>query len=400
MSAIDLALPESRLSAPSTPKGLWPTLAALAFGAFVIGTSEFLIMGILPDVANDLSISVGLAGQLVTAFALGIALGAPILTALTARLDRRVVVVGALAILAITNLAVAMLENYPALLAARFVGGMMAGLYYGVGIGSAAQLAPDHMKARAIATVFGGITLATVLGSPMGIYAGHLMGWQTPFYVLAALTAAAALTVRALMPATPSQIPASLKAMLSIFTIPAVVLVLVGTALVNTGWFAAYTYIAPYLTDVTGLQAALIPLVLVGYGVLSAIGNALGGKLADGSLKGTLFGSILVMVAALIGLRLFGSAALIVMPLLAIWALAAWSFVTSVQTRIVEAAGPSADLASALNISAFNTGIALGAAAGGLVVESAGTVEAMSLGAAAAAIALIPLLLSYRFGKR
>lgn len=396
MSATDTALPFDGADPDAARGRLWATLIILAFGAFVVGTSEFLIMGILPDVAAALGVSTGGAGQLVTAFALGIAFGAPTLAAATARYDRKHVLMGALGVFVLSNLAVAMLQSYEALLAARFVSGGMAGLFYGVGIAAGAQLAPEHMKARAIATVFGGITLATVLGSPIGIWIGQFMGWQVPFFGIAALTLAAIAAMQAVMPATPSAQSGGLSVLGAIFRMRAVMLVLLGTVLVNTGWFAAYTYIAPFLTDVTGLAAALVPAVLIGYGVLSWLGSQLGGRLGDANLRATLFGSIGVMAAAMLGLWMMGGSLVGTLALMAIWALAAWSFVTAVQTRIVEAAGAAGSMASALNISAFNVGIALGAALGGAAVDATGVAVAMPLGAGLALLAAVPLTLSYR----
>lgn len=396
MSALDTTLPHDGARPDPALRRLWATLLVLAFGAFVIGTSEFLIMGILPDVAGSLGVTTGAAGQLVTAFALGIALGAPTLAALTARFDRKPVLMGALGVFALGNLAVAVLQSHEALLVARFASGAMAGLFYGVGIAAGAQLAPEHMKARAIATVFGGITLATVLGSPLGIWIGQFTDWQTPFAGIIGLALAAVAAMRLVMPATPSMQSGGLRALGAIFRLRAVMLVLLGTVLVNTGWFAAYTYVAPFLTDVTGLAFAAVPAVLVGYGVLSWMGSQLGGRLADRGLGRTLFGSIAVITGAMLGLWLLGGWLPAVLALLAVWALSAWSFVTAVQTRIVEAAGPAGAMASALNISAFNVGIALGAASGGAVVDALGVALALPFGALLAAIAAVPLAWSYR----
>jgi DHA1 family inner membrane transport protein len=396
MSATDTSMPHAAVPQDHTANRIWPTLLILAFGAFVIGTSEFLIMGILPDVAASLGVTVGAAGQLVTAFALGIALGAPTLAAATARFDRKHVLLAGLGVFSLGNLAVGLLHSYEALLVARFVSGAMAGLFYGVGIAAGAQIAPENMKARAIATVFGGITLATVLGSPAGIWIGQFMGWQSPFFLLTGLTILAIAAMQIVMPNTPSQHSGGLTVLGHVFKLRAVMLVLLGTVLVNTGWFAAYTYIAPFLTNVTGAAVALIPAILVGYGVLSWIGNMLGGKLADLSLRPTLFGSILIMAASMVSLKVLGASLAATMVLLAIWALSGWSFVTAVQTRIVEAAGSAGSMASALNISAFNVGIALGAASGGAVVESLGLAPVMLVGAAAALSALVPLGASYR----
>lgn len=396
MSAVDTSLPHDAVSSDQISNRFWPTLLILAFGAFVIGTSEFLIMGILPDVAASLGVSVGAAGQLVTAFALGIALGAPTLAAATARYDRKNVLLGGLGVFVLGNFAVAILQSYEALLVARFLSGAMAGLFYGVGIATGAQLAPDHMKARAIATVFGGITLATVLGSPAGIWIGQFMGWQAPFFLIVGLTLAAMAAMKLVMPSTPSEQSGGLRVLGQVFSMRAVVLVLLGTILVNSGWFAAYTYIAPFLTDITSVSLTLVPAILVGYGILSWIGNMLGGKLADTSLRSTLFGSIAVMVASMIGLWMFGGSFIATIALLAIWALSGWSFVTAVQTRIVEAAGPNGSMASALNISAFNVGIAAGAASGGVAVETLGLAHILAFGAAIALAAVVPIALSYR----
>ncbi len=181
------------------------------------------------------------------------------------------------------------------------------------------------------------------------------------------------------MPNTPSEQSGGLRVLGQIFSMRAVMLVHLGTVLVNTGWFAAYTYIAPFLTDVTGASLALVPAILVGYGVLSWMGNMLGGKLADISLRPKLFASIAVMAAPMIALWLMRSSFVATMVLLAMWALSGWSFVTTVQTRIVEAAGPNGSIASALNISAFNVGIALGAASSRVAVDTFGLTHIMAL---------------------
>jgi MFS transporter, DHA1 family, inner membrane transport protein len=398
MSAIDLALPQRKeRTLPSA--SLWATLAALSFGAFIVGTSEFLLMGILPDVASNLDTSVGLAGQLVTAFALGIAIGAPILAAFTARLDRRNVAIGAMALFLLTNLVVATTSDFTLLMITRFAGGALGGLFYGVAFGAAARLAPPLIQGRAIATVLLGVTLATVLGLPVGIWLGHLLGWQLPFALIAVLAAIAMAFVRLTMPALPGGEAGGLAQLLSVLRIPAVMLTFLGIILLNAGWFAAYTYITPFLSDVTGLTAAAISVILIGYGIMSAIGNVLGGRYADRSLKATIFGSVVLMAVALMGLRLGGELVWVVLPLTALWAISAWSFVAAAQTRSVQAAGPAGDLAVSLSVSAFNVGNALGAATGGWIVETTGIVEAMTTGSALALLALVPLLLSFRSAR-
>jgi DHA1 family inner membrane transport protein len=270
MSALDTTLPHEGARPDPALRRLWATLLVLSLGAFVIGPSEVLIMGILPDVAGSLRVTTGAAGQLVTAFALGIALGAPKLAALTTRFDRKPVLMAALGVFALGNLAVAEVQSYEALLVARFASGAMAGLFYGVGIAAGAQLAPEHMKARAIATVFGGITLATVLGSPLGIWIGQFTDWQTPFAGIVGLAPAAVAAMRLVMPATPSMQSGGLRTLGAIFRLRAILL---GKVLVNTGWFAAYTCLAPFLTDITRLALAIVPAVQVGYGVLPWMGT-------------------------------------------------------------------------------------------------------------------------------
>jgi MFS transporter, DHA1 family, inner membrane transport protein len=334
-------------------------LLTLAAGAFAVGTSEFLMMGTLPAVATDLGVSVSAAGQLVSAFALGIAIGGPALAGMTARFERRRVLVGALLAFLVTNLIVALAPIYSLAVVMRFLGGALGGLFYGVAFATAATQAGVGKQGSAIATVLGGVTMATVLGSPLGAWIGQELGWRIPYGLIAVMTLGIAFAVSRLLPVVPGNASLSsglrgavegLKTLLSVFSNRPLAIMYLAIALINTGWFALYTYIAPYWTGVSSVAAGLVPAALLAYGVFSAIGGLWGGKLANRSALGTLKLSVIVQ-AALLGALMFTSGAPITALTLAMmWGLAAWVFVSAAQVRVVELAGPQADVASSVAV--------------------------------------------------
>ncbi len=352
-------------------------LLTLAAGAFAIGTSEFLMMGTLPAVANDLGVSVSAAGQLVSAFALGIALGGPILAGMTARFERKTVLIAALLAFLLTNLVVALSPLYSLAVIMRFAGGALGGLFYGVAFASAATYSQAGKQGSAIATVLSGVTMATVLGSPLGAWIGHQMGWRAPYALIALITVGIALAIAKLLPRMPGNANLStglngaidgIKSLLSVFANKPLALMYLAIALVNTGWFALYTYISPYWTNISGVQAALIPAALLAYGVFSAIGGVWGGSLANGGALRIVKVSIAAQALLLAALALTGGTPMLALALSMVWGLAAWIFVSAAQVRVVELAGERADVASSVAVSAFNVGNAAGALAGGVVV--------------------------------
>lgn len=358
-----------------------PQLLTLAAGAFAVGTSEFLMMGTLPDVASGLGVTVAAAGQLVAVFALGIALGGPLLVGLTTRLDRRIVLLTAMLAFLLTNLVVAAIPHYGLALAMRFVGGALCGLFYGVAFASAARMSGPGKQAGAIAIVLSGVTLATVLGSPLGAWAGLQWGWRWPYAVIALSAVGVAIAVWRLLPAMAGDdaiapgwrgAQEGLGKMLSVFSVRPLALAYLAIALVNTGWFTLYTYVAPYWTTIGGVALTWIPGALLAYGIVSAIGGAWGGALSNRGARRVLAMSIVVQGLAFVLLLASGGAPIAMLAASMLWGLAAWVFVSAAQARVVELAGDKADVASSVAVSAFNVGNAAGAAMGGLAVGALG----------------------------
>jgi MFS transporter, DHA1 family, inner membrane transport protein len=394
----------------AAPAGLGlAKLLTLAAGAFAIGTSEFLMMGTLPAVASDLGVSVSAAGQLVSAFAIGIALGGPVLAGMTARFDRRHVLVGALLAFLATNAVVAVAPFYALAVVMRFLGGALGGLFYGVAFATAATTAAPGKQGGAIATVLGGVTMATVLGTPLGSWIGQHLGWRVPYGLIAVMAIGIAFAVHRMLPRMAGSVTVAsgvrgavegLRSLLSVFGNRPLALMYAAIALVNTGWFALYTYIAPYWTEVSGVQAATVPAALLAYGVFSAIGGALGGKLANiGALK-TVVASVIAQGLLMLALLFVEGAPIVSLVIAMLWGLAAWVFVSAVQLRVVELAGPAADVASSVAVSAFNVGNALGALAGGVVVANVGLTMGPVAGAAFVILGLLLVIGSTIVARR
>lgn len=383
----DVALPPPAVG-PDQGLG-WRKLLILAAGTFAVGTSEFLMMGTLPDVAADLGVSVAAAGQLVSAFAIGIAVGGPLLAGAVSRYDRRKVLVGALLAFMAANAVGVMAPLYSLAVVMRFVAGAFGGLFYGVAFSTAATTAAPNRQGAAMAIVMGGVTMATVLGTPLGAWIGQHVGWRTPYGIISAVTLGVATAVHMLLPRIPGQANLGsgvkgaidgIRSLFSVFDNRPLTLLYLAIVLVNTGWFALYTYVAPFWTEISGVSAATVPTALLAYGVFSAIGGAAGGKLANSHATTTMLGSI-VAQAILLGAMMFSTIAMLSLVIAMLWGFAAWVFVTAVQVRVVELAGAQSDVASSVAVSAFNVGNAAGALAGGAVIAHFGLVAAPAAGA-------------------
>ncbi|MFD2263391.1 MFS transporter [Lacibacterium aquatile] len=350
-------------------------LFALTIAAYAIGTTEFVIVGLLPMVAGDLQISLPLAGLIVSVYALGVTFGAPILTALTGRIERKPLLLGLMALFILGNTAAALAPTYELLLAARVVSAFAHGVFFSVGATIAAGLVAEDRRASAIAMMFMGLTVAIVTGVPLGTWIGQMLGWRATFWAVAGLGVIAFAGIAALLPATIAKAPpARLIDQVRVLGSGRLLLVFAMTALGYGGTFVTFTFLAAMLQEVTGFAASTVSLVLALYGLAIAFGNIAGGKIADRD-----------PVKALV--RLFAAQALVLviftftapMPILALITLAALGFlsfanVPGLQLYVVQMAKlhrPGAvDVASALNIAAFNLGIAAGAWIGGLVVAS------------------------------
>lgn len=365
------------------PLALW----ALTLSAFAIGTTEFVIVGLIPTIAASLGVSVPSAGLLVSLYALGVAVGAPVLTALTGRVPRKHLLLGLMALFTIGNLVAWMAPGYAALMAARVLTGLAHGVFFSIGSTIATSLVPKEKAASAIALMFTGLTVALVTGVPLGTFIGQTFGWQTTFLAVSLLGVIAFVGSWILVPNNiASSKPTSLLTQLAVLKKPRLLLVYAMTALGYGGSFIAFTYLAPILQEVSGFSAASVSLVMLVYGVSVAFGNIWGGKLAD--KKGPI--RALKIVFALLALVLFvltftASNTWLALATVLVWGAVAFGNVPGLQVYVVQRAerdAPQAvDVASGLNIAAFNVGIAGGAWGGGLIVAHIGLMATPWIGA-------------------
>ncbi|WP_246065711.1 MFS transporter [Geodermatophilus aquaeductus] len=376
-------------------------LVALALGGFAIGTTEFVTMGLLPDIAGGVGVDIPTAGHVISAYALGVVVGAPVIAALGARLPRRALLVGLMAAFLAGNALSALAPGNTTLLLARFVSGLPHGAYFGVASLVAASLVPDSLRGRAVSTVMLGLAVANVAGVPAATWLGQTLGWRSAYWavvVLAALTVGAVLAV---VPSSRGDRDATVRAELGALRRPQVLLTLVVATVGFGGMFAVYSYVAPLTTEVTGLSRGAVPWVLLAFGVGGVAGTALGGRLADVALFRSLAGA-LVAVAVL--LALMGPAAATGPTLLAgifLLALSASTLVVCLQLRLMEVAGEAQMLGAALNHSALNAANALGAWLGGVVIAAGLGYTAPSLvGVGLAVLGLLALLASGLLRRR
>ena len=364
-------------------------LYALTAGAFGIGVTEFVIMGLLLEVSRELNVTIAAAGLLISGYALGVTIGAPILTALTARWPRKHVLVGLMVIFVIGNAACALAPTYGWLMAARVLTALTHGTFFGVGAVVATGLVAEDKRASAIAVMFTGLTVATVLGVPFGTWLGQHYGWRSTFWAVTLVGLVAVVVLAALVPQDRTQPEASdWRADLRAIARRPVLLGLLTTVLGYAGVFAVFTYIAPLLTGISGFDdSAVSPILLVFGGGLVA-GNLLGGKLADRNLIRAILGT-LAALALVLGLMTFALdsriAAVLFTGLLGV---AAFATVAPLQMWVLsKAEGAGQSLASSFNIGAFNLGNAIGAWAGGVVIDHGPGLALVPLTAA-----LFPLL--------
>ncbi|QNH13763.1 MFS transporter [Xanthomonas sp. SI] len=393
-------------SLPAPPPGAAPprlplALFALTAGAFGIGTTEFVIMGLLLQVAADLQVSVPAAGLLISGYALGVFVGAPLLTVASRRWPRKRVLVALMLVFTAGNLACALAPDYATLMAARVVTSLAHGTFFGVGAVVATGLVAPQRKASAIATMFTGLTVATLLGVPAGAWLGLQYGWRATFWAVAAIGLLATVVIAALVPASDDAAPTlPLRDELRAVGRAPVLLGLATTVLGYAGVFTVYTYIQPLLTRVTGLaDSAVSPLLLV-FGVGMIVGNVFGGRLADRHPRQALpltLGLLALVLAALAFALRSAPAMTLGVGLLGV---AAFATVAPLQLWVLGKAGDAGrHLASSLNIGAFNLGNALGAWLGGLVIGHGGSLAhlpwaAALVTAAGLAVALLALRLA------
>jgi DHA1 family inner membrane transport protein len=365
------------------PLALW----ALALSAFAIGTTEFVIVGLIPTIAASLQVSVPSAGLLVSLYALGVAIGAPVLTAMTGRVPRKQLLLGLMVLFTIGNLVAWMAPDYTALMAARVLTGLAHGVFFSIGSTIATSLVPKEKAASAIALMFTGLTVALVTGVPLGTFIGQHFGWQATFLAVSLLGVIAVIGSAILVPSDiAGSKPAPLLMQLAVLKKPRLLLVYAITTLGYGGSFIAFTYLAPILQQVSGFAASTVSLVMLVYGVSVAAGNIWGGKLADrlGPVRALQIVFALLALVLLVLAFTAPSKPLVLMTVLA-WGAVAFGNVPGQQgfgVRRAQRDAPQAvDVASGLNIAAFNVGIALGAWGGGLIVAHLGLMATPWIGA-------------------
>ncbi|MBB3214191.1 putative MFS family arabinose efflux permease [Herbaspirillum sp. Sphag1AN] len=384
------------------PIALW----ALTLSAFAIGTTEFVIVGLIPTIAANLGVSVPSAGLLVSLYALGVAVGAPVLTALTGRVARKHLLLGLMALFTVGNLVAWQAPSYEALMAARVLTGLAHGVFFSIGSTIATGLVPKEKAASAIAMMFTGLTVALVTGVPLGTFIGQTFGWQSTFLAVSVLGVIALIGSWILVPNTiANSKPSSLLTQLSVLKKPRLLLVYAMTALGYGGSFIAFTYLAPILQEVSGFSASSVSLVMLMYGVSVAFGNIWGGKLAD--KKGPVRALQIVFFLLALVLFVFTFTAPGKWQALAtvlVWGAFAFGNVPGLQVYVVQRAerdAPEAvDVASGLNIAAFNVGIAGGAWGGGLIVAHLGLLATPWIGAIVVLGALALTTLAGRLDRR
>ncbi|TCT04612.1 MFS transporter [Aquabacter spiritensis] len=376
-------------------------ILALAVGAFGIGVTEFAPMGMLPVIAGDLGVSIPVAGLLISAYAFGVMLGAPLLTLTTGRMPRRTLLIGLMAIFTFGNLLAAVSPSYGMLLAARLITSLNHGAFFGVGAIVAAGLVAKNKQAGAVAAMFMGLTLANVVGVPLATWAGDQIGWRTSFWGIAALGVLAMIALRLTLPRVAAPTGGNAMAELKVLGRGPVLAALALTVIGSSAMFTVFTYITPILQEETGASIGFVTAMLVTYGVGLTVGNWLGGKFADRSLDGTLVVTLGSLAALLVAFAFAMPFAGISAVLIFFWGVASFALVPPLQMRVMDAAADAPNLASAVNIGAFNLGNAIGAALGGAVIGAGLGLPAVALaGAGASAIGLVILLMMIRWSPK
>ncbi len=377
-----------------------PGLLALSIGAFGIGVTEFAPMGLLPVIAEDLGVSIPAAGLLISAYALGVMLGAPLITLTTGRIPRRMLLIGLAGIFTAGNLLAAVSHSYGLLLAARILTSLNHGAFFGVGSIVAASLVAPQRRARAVAAMFMGLTIANVVGVPLATWAGEHLGWRASFWGISGLGLATMAALRLTLPPLPAPAGGNALAELRVLGRGQVLGALALTMVGSSAMFTVFTYIAPILREATHASLGFVTGMLVTYGLGLTVGNWLGGKFADRSVDRTLIVTLAALTAILVAFALLMSHAAAAAVLIFLWGVASFALVPPLQVRVMTAAADAPNLASAVNIGAFNLGNALGAALGGGVIAAGLGYPAVALaGAATSAAGLIAILFASRRGR-
>ncbi|MED4205884.1 MFS transporter [Neobacillus mesonae] len=369
-------------------------LLALAISAFAIGTTEFISVGLLPLIANDLSIPVTTAGLTVSLYALGVTFGAPILTSLTSGMSRKTLLLWIMIVFIIGNTLAAISTTIGLLLVARVISAFSHGVFMSIGSTIAADLVPENRRASAISIMFTGLTVATVTGVPFGTFIGQQLGWRTAFISIVIIGVIALIANSILVPSNLRKgVKTTFRDQLKLVTNGRLLLLFTITALGYGGTFVVFTFLSPLLQDITGFKEGTVAVILLAYGIAIAIGNMIGGKLSNQNPIRALFYMFIVQAVVLFILMFtapFKVAGLITILLMG---LLAFMNVPGLQVYVVMLAErfvPSTvDVASAINIAAFNAGIAIGSYLGGLITDSIGLIHTSWIGALMVLVAAV-----------
>jgi DHA1 family inner membrane transport protein len=377
----------STRQAASSPARANLVLATLFLGMFVLGSAELLVVGVLDLIAADLQVSIPAAGASVTGYALGLAIGGPLLAMLTIRLDKRTVLGGALALFILANLVAVLTASYALFLAARIGTGAFQGLFIAAAFGVGISVVPPERMGRAISVVVSGVTVSAALGVPLGTLVGQVLGWRGSFAAIVALSLVALVATLTLVPSVPSTGGGGGSQARYAFA-PRVLAVLVLHVLAFAAVYTALTYIVPFLQTVTGVSGPWISVFLLAYGVATAVGSMSGGRFADKNAARTLVVGCIGVTAALVVLHLLGAVALLAAVAVLALGLFGMGMAPSLQYRVVSLAGPGGALAQSLPASAVNVGIAFGSFAGGVAIERSTASAVVLPGLAIAVVAV------------
>jgi DHA1 family purine ribonucleoside efflux pump-like MFS transporter len=386
-SAQDAAAPDGDPESPAA----WAAVGALTLGVFALVTSEFLPASVLTPLASDLGVSVGAAGQAVTATAVIGAIAAPLTPVLTGRWDRRLVMWGLMALLCVSNLLTVFAVNLPMLLVARVLLGASLGGFWSMAAALAMRLVPAKALPRAMSIVFTGVSVATVSAAPVGAYVSDTLGWRAAFVIAGAVGAAALLAQVLTLPRLAPTAPPRLLGLLQVARRPSVAVALVGVLLVISGHFAGFTYVRPVLEQITRLDVGAISLVLLAFGVAGFFGNFAGAFLAERDPRLAVLGGAGLVAASALALVTLGVSPLVVALAMTVWGFAFAMLPVGFQAWATSEASDQAELAGGLLTSTFQVAIAIGAIFGGVLVDHLGALSASAYAglAAASGVALV-----------
>jgi MFS transporter, DHA1 family, inner membrane transport protein len=381
-------------------------LFALTLSAFAIGTTEFVTVGLVPTISNDLNISVPSTGLLVTMYAFGVAIGAPILTALTSKYNKKYILIYAMVIFSLGHVVAALAPNFTTLLIARIVTGLTHGLFFSIGATIATSLVPKEKEASAIAVMFGGLTVAMVTGVPLGTFIGQNFGWRDTFALISILGAIAFIGMAFLIPKEVKTVPpASFFKQLKILGNPKLFIAYLITIFGFGGAFIAFTFLVPILQDITKFSPNVISIILLIFGLSTVVGNFVGGKLADKfGVNKVLFFAYFCLSIVLLSFSFFVQNQYITIFILILWGMFAFGSGPALQANVVKLAKinePHAvDVASGFNISAFNVGIAMFSFLGSLIVTNMGLVQTILFSSGAVFLSLFLIYFGYKVNNK